>query len=65
MKRNYICVVCGAPIHPKQFYRPTSYCSDNCRNYNKYKNALERVLISLNKPTDDARRIIKGDLFRC
>jgi hypothetical protein len=29
----------------------------------KFKNALERVLLSL-KPTKEAKKIIRGDMFR-
>lgn len=56
------CIVCGSHIN-QGFYKPKSYCSDNCRNYMKYKNALERCILSL-KPTLEAKKIIKGDMFR-
>ena len=57
------CQVCGMPIVVKSSFRPRLYCSDSCRDYNKYKNALESVLISL-KPTKEASKILRGDMFR-
>lgn len=60
---DYACEVCGTIIIAKYHTKPKLYCSDNCRNYNKYKNALERTLIALN-PTAKASKLIRGDLFR-
>lgn len=57
------CHICGNEFSDSSFYKPRFYCSDNCRNYYKYKNALERCLINLN-PTIGAKKIIKGDMFR-
>lgn len=57
------CQICGNDFTDTSIYKPKSYCSLNCRNYMKYKNALERVLLSL-KPTKEAKKIIKGDMFR-
>lgn len=57
------CNVCGNTFDNDCSHKPKQYCSSNCRNYMKYKNALERVLISL-ELTDEARKIIKGDMFR-
>ena len=63
IRLDYPCDVCGATITAKYFTKPKLYCSDNCRNYNKYKNALERTLNALN-PTAKASKLIRGDLFR-
>ena len=57
------CEVCGKVKPESKSFRPTLYCGDNCRNYTKFKNALEIVLIRL-EATDDAKRQIKGDMFR-
>lgn len=57
------CHTCGHSFSDISIYKPRSYCSDNCRNYFKYKNALERCLINLN-PTIEAKKIIRGDMFR-
>ena len=62
-KMNSFCHICGNEFSDSSFYKPRSYCSDNCRNYFKYKNALERCLINLN-PTIEAKKIIRGDMFR-
>lgn len=57
------CHICGNKFNDDGLYKPKSYCSSACRNYMKYKNALERVLISLTC-TKEAKKIIKGDMFR-
>ncbi len=43
--------------------RPREYCSDECANFMKYFTAMEKNLFLINLP-DDAKRHIKGDLFR-
>ena len=58
-----LCEVCGHKIMVPSFSnRPKQYCSPECRNYNKYKNALEKILITL-RPTKEAKKLLKGDLF--
>lgn len=57
------CPICGNPFNQYTQGKNKTYCSDNCRNYNKYKNALEKTLLAL-KPTKEAKKIIKGDMFR-
>jgi len=57
------CPICGNEFNPFTAGKPKTYCSDNCRNYQKYKNALEKSLIAL-RPTKEAKKIIKGDMFR-
>ena len=59
----YYCPVCGINFIPYTAGKPKIYCSDNCRNYMKYKNALEKTLLAL-RPTKDAKKIIRGDMFR-
>lgn len=58
-----VCHVCGNDITHLSYFKPRSYCSDNCRDYMKYKNALERSILALN-PTLEAKKIIRGDMFR-
>ena len=57
-----LCAVCGNPL-PTAYYKPLTYCSPSCRDYAKFKTALQKVLVSI-QPTRQARRLIKGDLFR-
>jgi predicted nucleic acid-binding Zn ribbon protein len=57
-----LCVVCGNPL-PIASYKPLTYCSPQCREYAKFKNALQKILISIH-PTQEARKLLKGDLFR-
>ncbi len=57
------CHVCGNTFDDESIYKPKSYCSDNCRNYMKFKNALERTLLLL-RPTKEAKKVIRGDMFR-
>ena len=66
------CFVCGKPI--KQEYkltrfgyvhigRPKNYCSDDCRNYLKYFNAMQKSLEKIDLD-DKHKRKIRGDMFR-
>lgn len=57
------CQICGNPFDDCTLTKPKLYCSPECRNYNKYKNALEKIIIGL-QLTKEAKRIIKGDMFR-
>jgi len=57
-----LCAVCGNPL-PIASYKPLTYCSPQCRDYAKFKNALQKILISIH-PTSEARKLLKGDLFR-
>ncbi len=62
-KMQNFCHTCGHEIIVESLYKPKLYCSPICRDYMKYKNALEKVLIAL-RPTKEAKKIIKGDMFR-
>lgn len=59
---NY-CSTCGIEILKNSRFRPAFYCSADCRNFVKYKNAIERILVDL-EPTHNARSLIRGDMFR-
>jgi len=59
----YKCPTCGKEFIPYTAGKSKTYCSDNCRNYYKYKNALEKSIIGL-QVTKEAKKLIKGDLFR-
>ncbi len=56
-----VCQICGCDY--ESISNKSMYCGDDCRDYNKFKNALERILIDL-KPCNKNARLIKGDIFR-
>lgn len=57
------CSVCGNKIVSNSSGRPNIYCSSDCRNYNKYKNALEKILLRF-KADSNHISVIRGDMFR-
>ena len=58
-----ICEICGSEFEDTSKYKPRINCSIPCGNYTKFKNGLENSIIALNL-TKDAKKIIKGDMFR-
>lgn len=58
-----MCPICGGSVPYVDCARPRIYCSDNCRDYAKYKSALERSILKLNA-TSKASSLIRGDMFR-
>lgn len=58
------CLVCESKLKEnKGRGRPSEYCSTECSNFMKFFNAMENNLMKINL-TDEAKRHIKGDLFR-
>lgn len=66
------CLVCGKPINQNYVLtsygyelkgRPKTYCSDHCRDYMKYFNAMNKQL-DLIELDDEHKRKIRGELFR-
>ncbi len=59
------CITCGneIPETTKKTYRPKQYCNSDCRNYMKYKNALESTILRI-RPTKAQISVIRGDMFR-
>ena len=57
------CFVCGKEILNDFRFKPAFYCSSNCRNYVKYKNAIEKTLLVMQVDLK-SRSVIRGDLFR-
>lgn len=57
------CEVCGNPILKPSRYKPRKYCSDECANYARYKDALEKAILKIH-PTKEAKTLIRGDMFR-
>ena len=60
---RHSCLICGNPLDQKSSTKPLTYCSDNCRDYAKFKSALERSIVKL-KPIPSAVSLIRGDMFR-
>ena len=58
-----MCEICGTEFDDKGKFKPRKYCSDNCGNYNKFRDALEKCLLNL-EPTKKATTLIRGDMFR-
>ncbi|MBV5334259.1 MAG: hypothetical protein JZU49_00450 [Sulfuricurvum sp.] len=64
MSSKRICPVCGNPITKIDKFKPSTYCdNDACRDYSKFKTALEKAIVQI-KPTSEARKVIRGDMFR-
>ena len=57
------CAICGGDYTNTATARPKDYCSDICRNFNKYKNAMERELLKITFQ-DNYSNQNKGELFR-
>jgi len=57
------CDVCGMPYINLSKSKPRSYCSDNCKDFMKFKNAMERNLLKIDFQGKTANQT-KGDLFR-
>ncbi len=63
MSSNRFCPVCGNPITKVDKYKPSTYCDDACRDYSKFRTALQNSILKI-KPTSNARKVIRGDMFR-
>jgi len=59
---NSKCQVCGHDYENTTKARPKQYCSDNCRNLNKYLHAMERTLLKVDFTGFKANHL-KGDIF--
>lgn len=57
------CPICSTEFNEFTNGKPKTYCSDDCKDYYKYKNALERILIKI-KPHINDSKLIRGDMFR-
>ncbi len=56
------CPVCGKSVEQKKTGRAKEYCSDDCRDFMKYKNALERSILKIEFEQGFSNRA-KGDIF--
>jgi hypothetical protein len=66
------CLVCGKPIKQQTVLvrggfafkgRPKTYCSDHCRDFTKYFNAMQKELDQI-ELDDEHKRKIRGEMFR-
>lgn len=57
------CIICGKYINKTIGTKPKMYCSENCRNFNKFYNALQKTLDNM-EATDKNKRLLRGELFR-
>lgn len=57
------CTVCGNTFSNNKVGRSREYCSDNCKDLNKYLNAMERHLIKVNFVGTSAN-FFKGEIMR-
>ena len=57
------CPVCGTEYKNINKGRTKEYCSDNCRDFTKYLNAMERALLKINFKGKTSN-FTKGQLFR-
>lgn len=62
-KEERYCEICGNMIEKPSRFKPRKYCSDQCSDYAKFKDALEKAIIKLH-PTKEAKSLIRGDMFR-
>lgn len=61
---RYSCLTCGSPLDVNVITtKPKTYCSSDCRDYQKYKNALERSILKIH-PSRSHSKLIRGDMFR-
>lgn len=59
----YLCPICGVEFVPYTRGKTKTYCSSECRNYSKYRTALQNSILSIS-PTSKASSLIRGDMFR-
>ncbi len=60
---NTKCPICGTPFNCFTAGKPKTYCSDLCREFNKYYNAVEDRLLKINFYDNKARKSLKSDLW--
>lgn len=58
-----VCKICGTSFEQKYNGRTREYCNDNCKNYNKYLNALTKVIDNIDFQDYTYVKSVKSDLF--
>jgi len=59
-----LCKVCGHTFYQNKTGRFKEYCSDDCRDFNKFKNAFLSKLDSISFKDYSYIKSLKGELFR-
>lgn len=58
-----VCKVCGTPFKQNINGRTREYCNDNCKNYQKYLNALIKTIDNIDFQDYRYVKSIKSTLF--
>ena len=58
-----ICPICGNTFVNTSRSRPREYCSDNCKNLNKFLSAFERCLLKVDFKGSCSNKF-KGEIMR-
>jgi len=61
-KNESICIICGNSFKQNGKGRTREYCSDTCKDFNKFRNALERTILKINF-IDGYSNQAKSDMF--
>lgn len=59
---NY-CLVCGSVVQQNKTGRTKEYCSDPCRDFNKFRSAMESALLKINSISTENKKEIRSTLF--
>ena len=57
------CPVCGSKVVQSGKGRTKEYCSDNCRDFNKFLSAAENALLKIDHIDKDQKRFIRSKFF--
>lgn len=58
------CPICGSIVIQSGKGKPKEYCSESCRNFQKYLDAMERELIKIKFNDSQSAKLVKSDLWR-
>lgn len=61
---EYKCPICGNSFINTNKGKPRIYCSDNCKDFQKYLNALDSKLSKIEFNDNSNAKFLKGELWR-
>lgn len=61
---EYKCPICGTSFVNSLKGKPRIYCSDNCRDLNKYLNAVEDKVLNVSFDNSFCSKQLKGQVWR-